>query len=107
MYITAQVLPELRKIYPTQTLLIVWDKAGWHKGKVAQEYIQEDGNIQIIYFPSAAPEQNPQEHVWKNGRSNVTHNHFLNDIDKTADDFIRYLNTTRFTYSLLNFSAIS
>ena len=107
MYINAEVLPQVRKMYPTQTLLLLWDKAPWHQGRVAQEYIAKDGNIQTISFPGAAPDQNPQEHVWKKGRSHVTHNNFLTNIDQATDDFVNYLNTTKFRYSLVGFSAIS
>lgn len=103
MYITANILKELRQIYPTQKLFLLWDKAGWHKGSVAQELIKQDGNIKTLYFPAAAPEENPQEHVWKSGRSHVTHNIFIKDIDQTTDDFISYLNNTTFHYALLGF----
>lgn len=105
MYITADILSEVKKLYPIQKILLLWDKAGWHKGSEAQKFIKAAGNIETLYFPTAAPEENPQEHVWKNGRSQVTHNRFIQDIDKAADEFVNYLNTTRFPYSLLGFSA--
>lgn len=104
MYITAEILKELRNMYPRQKILLVWDKAGWHKGSVAQQFIKEDGNTETLYFPTAAPEENPQEHVWKSGRSQATHNHFIENIDRATDTFVNYLNTTRFTYSLVGFS---
>jgi len=107
MYVTYDVLGELRKVYPTQKILLLWDQAPWHKGSKAQEFIREDGNIETIYFPRAAPEENPQEHVWKSGRSNVSHNRFIQDIDKTTSEFVEYLNSTKFPYSLLGFSAVS
>lgn len=105
MYITYDVLGKLRKIYPTQKLFLVWDKAPWHKGSKAQQFIQEDGNIETLDFPRAAPEQNPQEHVWKNGRSKITHNEFIDDIDQAADKFVAYLNQTKFSYSFLHLGA--
>lgn len=107
MYITAAIIPEIRKLYPDKKILLIWDQAGWHKGIEAQRAIKRDGNIDQTYFPTAAPEENPQEHVWKSGRSQVTHNTFIRDIDAATDAFVTYLNTTRFPYSLLGFSAIS
>ena len=101
MYITYDVLGELRKVYPTQKLFIVWDKAPWHKGSKAQQFIKEDGNIETFDFPRAAPDENPQEHVWKNGRSNITHNRFIDDIDQATDEFVNYLNSETFNYSFL------
>lgn len=101
MYITYNVLEKLRKIYPNQKILLIWDKAPWHKGFKAQEFINKDNNIKIIEFPRAAPELNPQEHVWKNGRNKITHNKFIMDIDYTTDKFVDYLNNTKFLYSFL------
>lgn len=107
MYVTYEVLGKLRKVYPTQKLLLIWDKAPWHKGSKAQQFIKEDGNIETLDFPRAAPELNPQEHVWKNGRSKISHNYFIDNIDKATDEFVNYLNKTFFKYSFLNFSAES
>ncbi|OGY76558.1 MAG: hypothetical protein A2240_03835 [Candidatus Jacksonbacteria bacterium RIFOXYA2_FULL_43_12] len=107
MYITAKILKKIRKAYPTQKLLLLLDKAPSHKGYKAQEIIEKDEAIEIIYFPSAAPEQNPQEHVWKSGRSQVTHNEFVKDIDKATNKFVNYLNHTTFPYELLGFRAKS
>lgn len=101
MYITYEVLGKLRQIYPRQKLLIFWDKSPWHKGSKAQQFIKEDGNIETLDFPRAAPEENPQEHVWKNGRSKITHNRFLDNIDQATDEFVNYLNNTTFNYSFL------
>jgi transposase len=101
MYITDQVLGQLREVYPTEKLFIVWDKAPWHKGSKTQQFIKEDGNIETLDFPRAAPDENPQEHVWKNGRSKVTHNRFIDNIDQATDEFVSYLNNTIFNYSFL------
>lgn len=107
MHITAAIIPKVRALYPTQKILLIWDQAGWHKGSEAQKAIKADGNIETLYFPTAAPEENPQEHVWKAGRSAVTHNEFMPDIDAGTGAFVKYLNTTTFRYSLLGFSSLS
>lgn len=107
MYLTAEIIPKVRNLYPDKQILLVWDQAGWHKGVEAQRAIKADGNIETIYFPTAAPEENPQEHVWKSGRARMTHNVFIQKIDTITDEFITYLNTTKFPYSLLGFSAQS
>jgi len=105
MYITYEVLGKLRKVYPAQKIFLIWDKAPWHKGSKAQQFIKEDGNIETLDFPRAAPEENPQEYVWKSGRSKVNHNECIKNIDKGTDDFVQYLNETKFKYSFLGFSA--
>ena len=107
MFITVGVLKKLRKKYPQEKLLIFWDGAGWHRGSEVKKFIEKDNHIEIIYFPRYSPEENPQEHVWKSGRANVTNNQFIEDIDEATDDFVKYLNKTKFKYSLLGVSPIS
>ena len=106
MIITAGILKRMRQIYPAQKLFILWDGAGWHRGSVTQNFIKKDKNIETLHFPGYAPELNPQEHVWKNGRSHVSHNRFIENIDTATDEFVEYLNVSNFQYSLLGFSAI-
>ena len=107
MAVTADILKKVREIYPKQKIVLLWDNAGWHRGSVVMEFIKQDGNIEIIHFPRYAPEENPQEHVWKRGRSEVTHNRFIEDIDVATDDFIAFLNRTTFPYRILGFSPVS
>ena len=107
MYITVDVLKELRKLYPEQKIVLIWDGAGWHRGSAVQEFIKADGKVEILYFPPYSPEENPQEHVWKAGRSAVSHNTFISDIDKTTKNFITYVNNGLFNYKLAGYGARS
>ena len=107
MRVTKDILEQVRGLYPTQKIVLFWDNAGWHKGSVVQEYLKADKNIEIVHFPAYAPEENPQEHVWKSGRGAVTHNRFIDDIDSATDELVAYFNNTRFPYKLLGFSPIS
>lgn len=117
MFATKRMLQAIRRIYPKNSnkgnklkgkkILLLWDNPGWHKGSAVTEYVKKDGKITLLYFPKYAPDQNPQEHVWKEGRSKVTHNRFIDDLDAATKDFVAYLNSTRFNYALLNFSPIS
>lgn len=107
MGVTAAILKRIRTRYPTQRIVLFWDNAGWHKGRTVADFIKQDKRIETIPFPRYAPEENPQEHVWKSGRAQVTHNTFIEDIDKAADALINYFNRTTFNYSLLGFSPMS
>lgn len=107
MVVTADILKNVRAIYPKQKIILLWDNAGWHKGSVVQEFIKQDGHMEVIHFPKYAPEENPQEHVWKRGRSETTHNRFIDDIDAATDDLVTFLNTTTFPYTLLGLSSVS
>jgi transposase len=106
MFITVECLKALRKCYTKKRLLLFWDGAGWHRGSEVQKFIAQDKNIEVIYFPPYSPEENPQEHVWKSGRSNITHNRFIKNIDSIADEFVAYIKNTIFNYTLLGFNAV-
>jgi transposase len=107
MYVTKDILKNIRALYPKKKIALFWDNAGWHKGSVVKDFLREDGNIEIVWFPRYAPDENPQEKVWKAGRAAVTHNEYISDIDKAADDLVRFFNTTKFEYSFLGKSRIS
>ena len=107
MYVTAEILEKVRTLYPKQKIVLFWDNAGWHKGSVAQDWIKKDGNVEVIHFPRYAPEENPQEHVWKSGREKVTHNEYIENIDVATDTLVEYFKRTRFGYSLLGVSSVS
>jgi DDE superfamily endonuclease len=100
MYITVEVLQKLRKAYPDQKLLLVWDNCGWHRGSKVAEWIKQDGNTKTLYFPPYTPELNPQEHVWKAGRKATTHNLHITDIQESAEQFARYITGRKFSYEL-------
>ena len=103
MYVTKDILKKIRKIYPTQQIVLYWDNARWHKGSVVQEWIKQDGHLKVIHFPTYALELNPQEHVWKSGRGAVTHNQYIENIDEAIDDLLKYFKRMVFSYSLIGF----
>src|SRR3972149_4384016 len=96
---------KVRKIYPEKQIFLLWDNPGWHKGSRVVEFIEKDAKIKAVFFPKYAPETNPQEHVWKDGRSQITHNRFIGNLKAVAGDFTKYLNSTKFSYSLLDFKS--
>lgn len=94
--ITCEVLEQLCHIYLGQDIMLVWDNASWHKSKEVREWLSKTKHkIHLLAFPPYAPDLNPQEHVWKAGRSQVTHNKFIENIDTATDEFVNYLSLSR------------
>lgn len=105
---TCKFLDRIGKIYEGKKIVLVWDGASWHRSDMVKKYLASTRfSFNLKRFPPYAPEENPQEHVWKAGRSNVTHNKFIENIDKVADDFVEYLNSTKFHYKFFNPGVIS
>ena len=98
-------MTQIRILYPEKHLLILWDNAGWHRGSQVIEWIQKDGNTEIIYFPSYSPDLNPQEHIWKAGRKAITHNKHITNIKQTSEEFKTFLEANMFPYELLGYKA--
>ena len=105
MYITRDQLVKIREMYPTQKILLLWDGPGHHRGKEVTQYTEADGKMEVVYFPPYSPQENPQEHVWKEGRKQVSHNKFIENIDSATDEFVSFLNNRRFPYKLLKFKS--
>lgn len=95
-------LNQLGNMYKGYKIILIWDNASWHKSAEIKHFLAKTKHdFYLINFPPYAPELNPQEHVWKHGRKNVTHNTFIDNIDKATDQFIRFLNSEYFDYKFL------
>lgn len=84
-------LRELTKRYPGQKLCLVWDNAAWHRAKQLRNLLgktNEFAHIRFIWLPPYAPDNNPQEHIWKKAKS-VT----KNTVTTTFEDLKRLFET--------------
>lgn len=100
-FATALFLLKLLATYPTQPILLLWDRAPWHRGAAVRTILDENPRLEILSFPPASPDLNPQEHVWKATREAVSHNHSILKLDKLADAFEAHLTDASFPCSLL------
>lgn len=86
---------------PDKPVLMLIDKARWHFGPAIDALLTANPRLELMYFPTAAPDLNPQEHVWKAARDNVSHNHLTANLSQLATDFETYLKSTKFASPLL------
>ncbi len=98
---TAIHLKQILDTYPQRQILLFWDRAKWHGGDAVKQLLAENPRLEVMKYPTAAPELNPQEHVWKAARLHVSHNHDQAKLKELADRFEEYLRTNKFTYSFL------
>lgn len=99
---TATHLRQVLEAVPDYPILLLWDRAPWHRGPAIRQLLAEHPRLELMRFPVAAPELNPQEQVWKATRQEVSHNHDRSKLDRLADSFEQHLKTTRFPCSLLD-----
>jgi len=103
--VSAKILKKVLDQYKNKKVLLIWDNAPWHRGQEMRDFLTTCSDLHIINFPPYAPDENPQEHVWKAARANVTHNKFVADIFAVARDVLMYLNNTIFKYTFFGFTA--
>jgi len=65
----------IKKKYPKKKICILWDNAGFHKGKKIRDELKPGGKLENVYFinfPPYAPEYNPVEHVWNTVKQKIS-----------------------------------
>ena len=82
--------------------MCIRDRAPWHHGEPINQLLEENPRLEILKFPPGSPDLNPQEHVWKDARCAISHNHRIERIDTLAEQFLEYLQRTTFPSSLLD-----
>lgn len=81
-----KVLRLLQRKYPDKRICLVWDNAGFHKGKLIRKALEKDlSSFFLVNFPPYAPDTNPQEHVWKWAKDQIGNIQFrtLKDLTNT------------------------
>jgi len=100
---SVKFLKKLRKIYPKVKILLVWDNAPWHKSKKIKKYLTGINNLELLNFPKYAPKLNPQEHVWKETRKEISHNHNFAAFPELIKAFMVFLKKTLFKYKFIKY----
>jgi hypothetical protein len=88
--------------FPTVPILLFWDRAPWHRGDAIRALLAAHPRLEIVEYPVASPELNPQEQVWKQSRRAISHNHLRPKLPQLADDFEQHLKGNAFHTSFLH-----
>jgi transposase len=96
--VTANFLRDLLVCYPTQAILLLWDRASWHKGAAVHAVLDAHPRLETVFFPPACPQLNPQEHVWSQARAAVSHHHRFPTFIALTAAFLRHLVNTLFHF---------
>jgi transposase len=99
---SAQHLRQILQTYPDKPILLFWDRAHWHRGPAVKQVLIENSRLEIMFFPVASPDLNPQEQVWKATRKAISHNHLEPRLPELAERFEHHLNSNNFASSFLH-----
>ena len=98
---TAAYLEKVADAFPDKPILLLWDRAPWHRGAAVRDFLDANPRFEILWFPPGAPDLNPQEHVWKLTREHISHNHAQTQLRNLAEAFEDYLNNSVFKSAFL------
>jgi len=98
---TAAYLRLIADSIPDGPILLLWDRAPWHRGLAIREFLAANPRFEILWFPPGAPDLNPQEQVWKRTREHISHNHIQTRLSQLAAVFAGYLTDSVFKSSFL------
>ena len=95
---TLPFLTHLWTVFPVQPILLFLDRAPWHRSQVIRTFVAPHPRLQLLYFPPACPQLNPQEHVWKAARRALGHNHHRLSLATLRQDCAHFLDHTLFHF---------
>ena len=98
---TLHFLNHLLTCIPQRPILLLWDRATWHKG-IARQFVEAHERLDMMYFPPACPDLNPQEHVWKKTREAVGHLRDYRHLSDLRLAFHNYLEQTSFQFNWID-----
>ena len=100
--LTAEHLELILRTLPEGKILLLWDRAPWHGGEAVAQVLAQNPRLEILKFPVAAPDLNPQEKVWKAARQTISHNHRFAQLPDLGAAFQQYLETETFPCNMLD-----
>jgi transposase len=83
-------LTALRGVYKRWDILLLLDRGSSHIAK-ATEALAAALRIRLAWLPTACPELNPVEALWRDGKQKVSANRAYADVDEQATRFIDHV----------------
>lgn len=107
---TVEFVQDLINKYKGSRLIIIWDGASYHTGmemrafldKVNRGLSEEEYKVRCVKFAPNAPEQNPIEDIWLQGKQEIRKKWYLCDKFASVKElFVSFLKNTGFSFEKL------
>jgi transposase len=107
---TIVFLDKLRKHYLHKQLWVIWDNASYHTSQLVKDYLltlngqlpRQQWPLTLIGLATNAPEQNPIEDVWLNGKTQIRKQAGLNTFAQVKQCFVDTITSNTYNYEKLN-----
>ena len=107
---TVDYVKKILKIYENKKIMILWDGASYHRFSAFRDYLSElnrdlppeKWQITCELFAPNAPEQNPVEDIWLQGKNFLRKNFVeYNTFSKVKKGFLSFLQNRNFNFKKL------
>ena len=75
-------------------VVLLWDNINTHRAAAVRDWVGKHRRLHIESFPTYAPELNPVEWFWNDGKCHALANHGLDDLDELERRVIRHATGT-------------
>jgi transposase len=71
---TVCFLQQIAETFPEGSITLVWDQASFHTSRIVEEWLSEHPRFHVILLPTASPQMNPVEDLWRHLKQRVAAN---------------------------------
>ena len=68
-------------------IIMVLDNVRYHHAKLLNKFLQVNNRLELIYLPAYSPDLNPIERAWWFMRKSITHNRFIENLQRRKAKF--------------------
>jgi transposase len=80
------------KHYEGQKVIMVVDNVRYHHAKRLKPILEKyKHKMELVYLPAYSPDLNPIERIWWYMRKKITHNRYIESMDKRLDHFFKFI----------------
>jgi transposase len=82
------------RAYPNQKVVMVVDNVRYHHAKRLKPILEKyKHKLELVYLPAYSPDLNPIERIWWYMRKKISHNRYLETMDKRIEKFNELMKT--------------
>ena len=93
-YCFLKYLKELNKKFGKVVVFV--DRAPQHKSNIIKQYLEDNPDVVLEWFPKGSPQFNAVEEVWKQGKYNLLVSQYQPSLSDLKNRISKYYRTTRF-----------
>lgn len=87
-------LVKVNRQYPIQKVIMVVDNVRYHHAKRLKPILEKHKDkFQLVYLPAYSPDLNPIERVWWYMRKKISHNRYIETMERRIEKFNELMKT--------------